>query len=96
MDVMPEESIDKIFDCLESWYGERFKRLIKTSYDKSLLKTMWFNGLNGLTEQQLRAGLLTCKRLAKQPDSKPPGLVLFYHYCLKISHEVPRRTWKKK
>lgn len=100
MDVLPEEWIDKIFYCMEKFYGERWNRQFKNKFDLDLYKTIWFNGLNGLSYSELKHGLAVSKRNSQIKGIKPPNVVIFYHYCINIimPQLVPRRTpftWKK-
>lgn len=93
MSDLPENWIDKIFELMQEFYGERWKNQFKKPVEIEIFKTMWFNGLNGLTYDQIRHGLAVSKKYASSSYSKPPSVVIFYHYCigLRVEH-VSRRT----
>lgn len=78
---IPEEWVDKLFACMGEWYGERWERPIVNPTTKSFMKTVWKNGLVGLTYDEIKSALMLCKRHAQQPGVYPPHIMEFFHYA---------------
>jgi len=90
---LPENWIDKIFDCLALFYGDRWTKQFSSPLQIDLYKTMWFNGLVGLSYDQLRHGLAVCKKYSSFSHFKPPNVVRFFQFCVSFSSpNDPRRT----
>jgi hypothetical protein len=92
---LPNDWVSNIFDNIEKFYGERWCNQFFSKEVIDLYKIMWFNGLNGLSYEQIRQGLAVSKKYSLFSQNKPPTVVKFFHYCvgLKVPH-VPRRTLK--
>ena len=82
MKNLPDNWIDKIFKLLGDFYGDRWSKQFTSDLRLELYKTMWFNGLRGLSYDQLRHGLAVCKKYSVSSYAKPPNVILFYHYCI--------------
>jgi hypothetical protein len=87
MEQIPDEWIDKLFSCLSSFYREKWDKHVKDKFVDSLLRTMWKNGLHGLSKEQIRNGLKWCKKHSENINSIPPHVMNFYMYCL--DRDVP-------
>jgi hypothetical protein len=81
MEAIPPDWIDKIFNCLAEWYGDRWTRLIKKPHEESYLKTIWLNGLHGLTYDEIKNALRLCRRHAENKTMPPPHVLEFYRYA---------------
>lgn len=92
--MLPDNWVDKLFDCLEKFYGERWTKQFSSAFQIDLYKTVWFNGLDGLSYEQLRHGLAVCKKYSAYSYSKPPSVCKFFHFCIATSliKDVPHRT----
>lgn len=86
----PMEWIDKLFDCMSQFYGNRWD----SRYDKfmpiSLAKTLWQSGLTGLTYDEIKHGLVLLNRAAQDPKSIPPIHLEFYRYAKGIAKPLYR------
>lgn len=93
MSQIPDNWIDKIFELLSLYYGDRWNKQFKNKLEIDLYKTVWFNGLNGLSYEQLRHGLAVCKKYSSSYHAKPPSVVTFFHFCIGLlPKNVPCRT----
>jgi len=93
MDDLPENWVDKIFELMNKFYGERWQKQFKSAFEIDLYKTVWFNGLNTLTHAQIKHGLAISKKYSEFSRNKPPHIVVFFHFCVGIRvPEVSRRT----
>lgn len=81
MRELPENWIDKLFDLLKQYYGDRWSKQFNSDFQIDLVKTIWKNGLGGLSYDQIRHGLAVSKKYAYS-SIKPPTVVLFYHFCI--------------
>ena len=82
MSDLPKNWVDKIFDCLSQFYGDRWNNQFHIPDQIDLYKIMWKNGLDGLSYDQLRHGLAVSKKYSSYSYSKPPNVVKFYHFCV--------------
>lgn len=81
MEAIPAEWIDKLFNCMEEFYGDRWKNSFNKPHMESFYKTMWKNGLMGLTYDQIKYELQRCKRHAQNPFAQPPIVTEFFQYA---------------
>lgn len=81
MDKPPMEWIDKLFTCMEEFYGERWTKSYGREPFKSMGKTMWQSGLTGCSHDQIRSVLVYLKRAAQDPRAIPPHQMEFHHFA---------------
>ncbi len=84
MEQLPENWIEKIFDLLQEFYGERWASIFRNDLDIVLTKKMWFNGLNGLSYKEIKHGLAVAKKYSSNKFCNPPNLIKFYYFSKKI------------
>ncbi len=81
MEKPPMEWIDKLFNCMSEFYGERWtKNFTKPEYE-SLAKTMWQSALQGLTYEEIKNTLVLLKRAAQHHSAMPPLHMEFFLYA---------------
>ena len=80
MEKPPMDWIDKVFDILESFFGDSWRKQYKNDHVKNLLKGQWQSALTGLSREQIRTGLNFCKSMAFA-GQKPPHGTEFFLYC---------------
>ena len=85
MEAIPQEWVDKIFTALAEWYGDRWTKHLVKPHAESYLKTIWRNGLTGLTYDEIKQGLILCKRHAQNAGTIPPHILEFFRYARGIS-----------
>lgn len=97
MEAIPEEWIDKLFICMEEFYGERWAKWLESNYALEMYKTIWKNGLCGLNYEQIKKQLQRCKRYAKDPKTLPPHVMEFfreakveYEQEIEVKHEIKK------
>jgi hypothetical protein len=78
MESIPMEWIDKLFNCMEQFYGKRWSQLFNKLNPETYHKIMWKNGLVGLNYEQIKNALLLCKRSALHPWTSPPHVMEFW------------------
>jgi len=78
MNEIPKEWVDKLFNCMAEFYGDRWTRYFNKPHVESFYKTMWQNGMCGLTHDQIKNALILCKRSALHPAIKPPHVMEFF------------------
>lgn len=83
MEKIPTEWVDKIFNCMTIFYGERWTEPLKKPQVESFNKLMWRNGLIGLTYDEIKNALKLCKRSALDKSVKPPHVMEFFRYAKK-------------
>lgn len=81
MEKIPTEWVDRIFNCMTEFYGKRWEKNFTTTYSEDFLKTIWWNGLTGLTYDQIKGALILCKRAAQELYNNPPNVIEFYLYA---------------
>lgn len=86
---IPEDSIDRLFDCMHSFYGERWSGQFRHPYSLHHSKVTWRDGLLGLSRDEILTALKRCKRIAIDRREKPPGVVEFFHYAKGIRYPRP-------
>ncbi|HEX4373880.1 MAG TPA: hypothetical protein VHZ50_11310 [Puia sp.] len=86
------EWIDKIFDLMQDFFEEEWSKSFKYKEDMSISKTVWQNGLLGLTKDEIKQALLISRNLARNKQS-PPNVIEFYHYGkgLRLPPKPPKR-----
>lgn len=82
MEPISMEWIDKIFKCLDEFYGDRWRVNFKKPSDESFHKTIWKNGLMGLSYAQIKNTLVLCKRHSMSQYAKPPHVMEFFKYAI--------------
>jgi hypothetical protein len=78
MDKPPMEWIDKLFNCLEEFYGERWSKSVCQKEYKEIARIMWQSALQGLCYEEIRDTLVFLKRESKKNYAKPPNHLAFY------------------
>jgi hypothetical protein len=78
MNPIPDDWIDKLFVCMQEFYGQRWEALFHRKNDQNFYKTMWKNGLAGLEYDQIKDALKLYKQYAKDEHSKAPYVTDFY------------------
>ena len=79
MEKPPMEWIDKLFNCMETFYGERWTKRYQGI--ESLAKTVWQSALQGLTHEEIKRALVRFKREAEKLSSLPPGYMELFCYA---------------
>lgn len=77
------EWINKIFNCLSIFYGERWTKLYSKPEYESIAKEVWQSALTGCDYDEIRDVLVYLKRAAQNPSSLPPHQLDFFHYAKK-------------
>lgn len=75
------ESIEKLFNCMEEFYQERWTKTYDRWFPIHLAKTVWQSGLQGLNHEEIRGVLVLLKQAAKDPMAKPPNHLEFYNFA---------------
>ncbi len=81
MEKPPMEWIDKLFICMEQFYGTRWTKQFNKITPEDLFKTIWQTGLQGLTYEQIKRALVYLKRAAESNYSLPPHHLEFFRYA---------------
>jgi hypothetical protein len=81
IEPIPQDWVDKLFNCMSEFYGERWTASFNKPHMESFYKTMWRNGLTGLTYDQIKYQLQRCKRHAMNPTVQPPIVTEFYKFA---------------
>lgn len=77
MEKLPMEWVDKLFMCMNSFYGARWSDQFKDN--ENLVKALWQSGLTGLSYDEIKETLLYYKWIAaKFPSEKPPHQMEFF------------------
>ena len=80
MDEIPKEWIDKIFNCMNLWFGERWEKQIG-KIPEDLIKNVWQSGLQGLTYEQIKRALVLLKRQSENSWAIPPHIMEFFRFA---------------
>gem|GEM_PF-3359986 len=75
------EWIDKLFNCMAEFYGERWTKPLQRPNMESIEKTRWQSALQGLTYEQIRGALVFLKRAAQSNSAMPPNFLEFFRYA---------------
>lgn len=81
MQPIPMDWIDKLFNCMKQFYGDRWTKPIEKPHMESFYKTIWQGGLSGLNYEQIKWQLVRCKRHAEDPSAIPLQVVDFYRFA---------------
>lgn len=71
MEKPPMDWIDKIFDILQSFFGDSWTSQYKDDHVKNLLKGQWQSALTGLSREQIKTGLNFSKSMAFGGQNRP-------------------------
>lgn len=88
MDKPEMEWIDKLFNCMREFYGERWTKQFDRWMPEELLKTLWQSALQGCTYDEIRGALVLLRQAAKNPSALPPHHLEFYRFAKGSSHPV--------
>lgn len=83
METQSTETIDRLFACLEKFYGERWKKFI--GQKEVLYKTLWQSALISCTHDEIKAALVYLSSLSKNPYSLPPNHLEFHRYVRNVT-----------
>ena len=81
MTIIPMDWVDKIFETLERFYEDRWSKNFQRPDSEQQEKTIWRNGLVGLTQTEIRNALVLCRRHAVHPTASIPHVMEFYRYA---------------
>jgi hypothetical protein len=81
IEPIPIEWIDKVFNCMNEFYGERWSNRYPKESLIDLAKVQWHSALFGLDYDQIKKGLLLCRRHSKDPRVQPPHQLEFFRYA---------------
>jgi len=90
MTPIPMDWIDKLFNCMAQFYGERWTEPLKNPRVEDFYKTVWKGGLTGLTYDEIKIQLLRCKKDAEYLSARPPTVMDFFHYAKNIVVPYPQ------
>jgi hypothetical protein len=77
----PMEWVDKLFNCMELFYGTRWLSQFREKTPIQFYKQMWQSALTGLTYDEIRNTLVLLKRTAQNPASSPPNQLDFFFFA---------------
>jgi hypothetical protein len=80
MDGIQTEWIEKIFNCMESFYGDRWMKGQSES-EKTINRTIWSTALHGCSYDEIKSALVLCKRHAQDKSEPPPHQLEFWRYA---------------
>lgn len=78
---IPMEWVDKLFICMEQFYGARWTKGLDKAYTIAFYKTTWKSALYGLTYDEIKNTLKYLKRAAQHPAALPPHPLEFWKYA---------------
>jgi hypothetical protein len=78
MEQIPMELVDKLFNCMELFYGDRWLKQFTRLLTKEVYKGIWQAGLLGLSYVQIKNALVIYKRDAMQGYAMPPNHIDFF------------------
>lgn len=81
MQPIPMDWIEKLFNCMAQFYGERWVKPIEKPHMQDFYKTIWQSGLSGLTYEQIKAQLVKCKKHAEDSCVSPLTVMEFYQHA---------------
>lgn len=96
MEKIPKEWIDKLFNCMKLFYGDRWNSQFKDEHAIEFAKTTWQSALFNLPYEDIKNALIYCKSHAKILYNKPPHHLEFYKWAIdkNISYFVPKEVNK--
>lgn len=86
MEKIPMEWVDKIFNCLNQFYGAKWVIQFDKFYPESLAKTAWQAALQGATYDEIRYALVLLKQNSTLKESTIPNYLEFYRYAKRLSY----------
>lgn len=90
MDKIGLDVIDRLFTCMQQFFGSRWDIIFRGDSNKQLVRTIWQTSLQGLTEDQIRTALKLVKaNLAQFPNSYPPTPMEFYRIARPVLKKLP-------
>lgn len=95
MDRIDMEWIDKLFSCMEQFFGNRWTKRYDQFYPISLAKTLWQSALHGYSHEDIRRALVLLKQVAKNPAKSAPLHLEFYQYVdagRRAAAEIEKKT----
>ena len=81
MEKPPMEWIDKLFACMEEFYGSRWRSEFISTRPEAMMKTLWQSMLTGCSHEEIRSVLVFLKRAAQDPAVKPPNYLEFFRFA---------------
>lgn len=78
MEKPPMEWIDKLFDCMMLFYGDRWAKRFTLLIPQDLFKKIWQSALEGLSYEEIRCALVFHKRRAVHDRSLAPTHFQFF------------------
>ena len=78
---IPMDWIDKLFQCMEQFYGYRWTKQFEKPLSEDFNKKMWKSGLEGLNYNEIKATLQVLRRHALDPNNKPPHQMEFFKWA---------------
>ena len=72
------EWVEKIFNCMELFYGDRWSKLYQEPGKKEFYVMIWHSGLTGLTYEQIKSALILCKKDSSIRGRAPPHAMEFF------------------
>ena len=81
MSLIPMEWVTRLFDRMGEFYGERWTNGFLKPHTEDFSKAVWRNGLTGLNADQIKNGLVLCKRHALDPNAHPPHVMEFFRFA---------------
>lgn len=82
MEPIPDEWIDRLFGCMQEFYGQRWKRTFKDANHEAMHKIIWKNGLHGLSYEAIRKTLYHYRAQSCNKNSLPPIVTDFFRIAL--------------
>jgi hypothetical protein len=79
--AIPDEWIDKLFNCMTMFYGERWNKVLGEPSIAAHQRKIWKNGLRGLSYDEIKAALVLCKEHGAYKMALPPNLMEFWRYA---------------
>lgn len=100
MEKIPMEWIEKLFNCMELFYGDRWTSQFKDEHAIEFAKVEWQSALYSLPYEIIKSTLIYCKSHAKDSYYKPPTRLEFYKwaskkntpYCIDKIHEKTKSS----
>lgn len=85
MQEIPMDWIDKIFNCMTQFYGDRWTSQFNSGRPIDIQKKIWQSGLMGLDYDSIRNALILCRDASKFVQNLPPHVMEFYTYAKNMS-----------
>lgn len=97
MQRVEREWVDKLFACMDEFYGDRWRCQFIRGLPIEIVKTIWQSALTGLTYEEIRSALVLLKRHASIATSLPPHQLEFFRYAKKSQKPyVPKGAEKNR